>query len=42
MLAIGTAFFVILIPAMNDLVSSIDRFFDKNDPAPGDGNKDNK
>lgn len=29
MLAIGTVFFVILIPAMNDLVSSIDRFFDK-------------
>jgi len=27
MLAIGTAFFVLLIPAMNDLVSSIDRRF---------------
>lgn len=29
MLAIGTVFFVMLIPAMNDLVSSIDRFFDR-------------
>ena len=27
MLAIATAFFVILIPAMNDLVSSLDRYF---------------
>lgn len=27
MLAIATVFFVLLLPAMNDLVSSLDRFF---------------
>jgi hypothetical protein len=27
MLAIASLFFVLLIPAMNDLVSSMDRFF---------------
>ena len=27
MLVIGTVFFVILIPSMNDLVSSLERFF---------------
>ena len=41
MLAIGTAFFVMLIPAMNDLVSSIDRFFGKGEHA-GQDNKDGK
>ena len=40
MLAIGTVFFVILIPAMNDLVSSIDRFFDKREQSSGRENKD--
>ena len=40
MLAIGTVFFVMLIPAMNDLVSSIDRFFDKSEQTTEEGNKD--
>ena len=41
MLGIGTVFFVMLIPAMNDLVSSIDRFFDKGEQIRDEGNKDN-
>lgn len=41
MLTIGTVFFVMLIPAMNDLVSSIDRFFDKTGRKPEEGSKDN-
>lgn len=35
MLVIATIFFVLLIPAMNDLVRSIERYFRKNFAASG-------
>ena len=40
MLAIATVFFVMLIPAMNDLVSSIHRYFYKDEQVPENENKD--